>query len=71
MRSVLIIDDDLGFAESIADLLQPKGYAASCVDTPERAIAALRDPPDGAVPAPVALIDVRLGGVEMEAVAPG
>ena len=64
VRSVLIIDDDLGYAESLADLLQPRGYTALSVDTPERAVAALRDPPDGGAPAPVALIDVRLGGIE-------
>src|SRR5579863_1722772 len=64
VRSVLIIDDDLGFCESLADMLHTRGYAAISVDTPERAVAALRDPPDGGAPAPVALIDVRLGGVE-------
>ncbi len=63
-RSVLIIDDDLGYAESLADLLQPKGYTATIVDTPERALAALREPPAGTSPPPVALVDVRLGGVE-------
>jgi signal transduction histidine kinase len=55
---VLIVDDDLDFAESLADILQPRGYAANCVDTPEQALAALR-----AGAAPVALIDVRLGGI--------
>ena len=63
-RSVLIIDDVLGYAESLADLLQPKGYTATIVDTPERALAALREPPAGTSPPPVALVDVRLGGVE-------
>ena len=60
VRSVMIIDDDLGFAGSLAEMLRRKGYAACCVDTPERALAALREPPDGGAPAPVALIDVRL-----------
>jgi signal transduction histidine kinase len=60
VRSVLIVDDDLDFAESLADLLQPRGYAAHCVDTPEQALAALRADSDAA---PVALIDVRLGGI--------
>ncbi|MGC2415404.1 MAG: ATP-binding protein [Stellaceae bacterium] len=64
VRSVIIIDDDLGYAESLADLLQPKGYIAVYVDTPERALAVLRDPPDGGTAPPVALIDVRLGGNE-------
>jgi len=63
-RSVLIVDDDLGFAESLTDLMQPKGYTTFYVGTPEGAVAALRDPPDGGAPAPVALIDVRLGGIE-------
>jgi signal transduction histidine kinase len=61
VRPVLILDDDLDFAESLADMLEAKGYAAVCVDTPERALAAVREPPGGALPAPVALIDVRLG----------
>jgi signal transduction histidine kinase len=64
LRSVMIIDDDLGYAESLADLLQFKGFAVLYVDTPERALAALRDPPDDGVRAPVALVDVRLGGIE-------
>src|SRR4051794_32987128 len=61
LRSLLIVDDDLGFAESLGDMLEPKGYAAVAVDTPERAVAALRHQSGGA---PVALIDVRLGGVD-------
>src|SRR6266851_3232014 len=64
LRSVMIIDDDLGYAESLADLLQLKGYTVLYVDTPERALAALRDPPDDGARAPVALVDVRLGGIE-------
>src|SRR5216683_5260820 len=60
IRSVMIIDDDLGFAESLADVLRRRGYAACCLDTPERALAALRQPPDRGAAAPVALIDVRL-----------
>src|SRR5438105_11563344 len=59
VRSVMIADGDLGFAEALAERLRRNGYAACCVDTPERAIAALREPPDGAAPAPVALIDVH------------
>ena len=66
IRSVMIIDDDLGFAESLADVLRRRGYAACCLDTPERALAALRQPPDRGAAAPVALIDVRLpGGVDL------
>jgi signal transduction histidine kinase len=64
VRSVLIIDDDPGFADSLADLLQPRGYATFVVDTPERALAVLHEPPDGGTRIAVALVDVRLGGVE-------
>src|SRR5260370_19710157 len=60
VRSVLIIDDDVDFAESLADTLQTRGYAAHRVQTPEQALAALRE---GTDPAPVALIDLRLGGI--------
>jgi len=38
----MIIDDDLGFAGSLAEMLRRNGYAGCCVDTPERALAALR-----------------------------
>ena len=61
-RSVIIVDDDPGFTESLIDLLEPRGFAVHCFDTAEHAIAALRNPPDDAAPPPVALIDVRLGG---------
>src|SRR5262245_27009419 len=61
VRAVLIVDDDLAFAESIADILIPRGYHVEIADTPERALAMSRGS-DGFVPA-VALIDVRLGGV--------
>jgi len=64
VRAVMIIDDDLGFAESIADMLQPRGYTAHYFTSPEGALAALHDVHDGTAPAPVALIDVRLGGSE-------
>ena len=60
MRSVLIIDDDIDFAESLADVLEPRGYDVVCVETPDEALAAQRN---AAEPAPVALVDVRLGGV--------
>ncbi|HEX6441051.1 MAG TPA: ATP-binding protein [Stellaceae bacterium] len=62
MRPVLIIDGDLGFAESLADILRPSGYAAEAADTPERAIAALRRTNQGGFAAPVALVDARLDG---------
>ena len=62
MRSVMIIDADLGFARSLATILQRKGYAVSTVDTPQRALAELREPTDGGAPAAVALIDAGLRG---------
>jgi signal transduction histidine kinase len=64
VRSLLIVDDDPAVAESIDGLLAPRGYACHSVDTAERALAALRNPPDGGARAPVALIDVHLGRTE-------
>jgi signal transduction histidine kinase len=64
VRSVVIVDDDPGFAESIVDLLESRGYATRHFAAPERAIEALRRPSGGPARAPVALIDVRLGGSE-------
>src|SRR5215468_10067273 len=61
VRIVLIVDDDLAFAESLCDILVPRGYQVEIADRPERALAVAR-PVDGPLPA-VALIDVRLGGV--------
>jgi signal transduction histidine kinase len=63
VRSLLIVDDDLGFAESLGDMLELRGYAAVAVNTAERAVATLRHSPDGSA-ASVALIDVRLGGLD-------
>jgi signal transduction histidine kinase len=62
VRPVLIIDDDLCFADTLAQMLRPHGYAAEIADTPERAVAALRRAPDGVSVPPVALIEARLGG---------
>jgi ActR/RegA family two-component response regulator len=61
-RSLLIVDDDIGFAESVSRALEPEGIAALCVNTPERAVAALRDPPEGWEPASVAVIDLHACG---------
>jgi signal transduction histidine kinase len=55
-RRVLIVDDDGDFAESLRDLLEPKGYLAQIVDAPECAHASLRS-----FDAQVALFDIRLG----------
>ena len=63
-RPVLIIDDDPALAESLVEMLEPRGYMPYAADAPERALAALRDPPEGCAPASVALIDVRLGAAD-------
>ncbi len=56
-RQLLIVDDDLEFAESVVDILAPHGYAPILADRAETAmIAAKRYLP------PVAIVDVRLGG---------
>ena len=62
VRSVLIVDDDCGFAQSLAGQLGSKGYAALYAATAGRALAVLRDPPAIGDAVPVALIDGRLGG---------
>jgi signal transduction histidine kinase len=62
-RSLLIVDDDLCYAESLADMLGMRGYTSHPAATPEEALALLREPPEGAVAPAVALIDVRLGGI--------
>ena len=61
-RSILIIDNDLRFAEALAGMLRPRGYAARLADTAERALGALREPLGSGETIPVALIDVRFGG---------
>jgi signal transduction histidine kinase len=57
-RRILIVDDDQEFAESIADILLPAGYAPVVADRPDSALIALKR----YTPA-VALIDVRLRGL--------
>jgi signal transduction histidine kinase len=64
-RSVLIVEHDADFAESLADILTPRGFEPLIVGTPEAAVAAMSS--DDAPP-PVALIDLRLGkesGIEL------
>jgi signal transduction histidine kinase len=55
-RRLLIVDDDSDFADSLLDLLEPKGYAVKIVDTAENAPAGLAE-----FDAQVALLDIRLG----------
>jgi signal transduction histidine kinase len=62
-RSVLIVDDDPLFAESLQDMLEARGYVTSYVGAPDAALQALTAP-EGEEPAPpVVLIDLRLGGL--------
>jgi signal transduction histidine kinase len=63
VRSVMIVDDDVGYAASLAELLQLNGYAASWVVSPERALAALGESSRNDARLPVVLIDVRLGAI--------
>jgi signal transduction histidine kinase len=54
-RRLLIVDDDVDFAESLADLLASQGYDCAIADRPETALA------ERAKSAPaVAILDVRL-----------
>jgi signal transduction histidine kinase len=57
-RSVLIVEDDGDFAESLADMLVPRGFKPVTVGTPDAAVAVMTGNGD---PPPVALIDLRLG----------
>ena len=59
-RSLLIVEDDGDFAESLADMLVPRGFKPVIAGTPEAAVAIMAGAP-GENPPPVALIDLRLG----------
>ncbi|MBV9860098.1 MAG: response regulator [Alphaproteobacteria bacterium] len=59
-RPVLIVDDDADFAESLADILEAKGYQALIVEVADDAVRAIRERA-GPAALPVALLDVRLG----------
>jgi signal transduction histidine kinase len=59
-RSVLIVEDDGDFAESLADMLVPHGFKPVIAGSPEAAVAIMAGVP-GDEPPPVALIDLRLG----------
>ena len=58
-RRVLIVDDDVDFAESLGDILEPRGYQIAIATTPAQALDASSkfDPQ-------VALVDVRLGSTK-------
>jgi signal transduction histidine kinase len=59
-RAVLIVDDDIDFAESLADMLEPRGFEALIAGTPDEAVRAIHER-HGIDGIPVALLDVRLG----------
>jgi signal transduction histidine kinase len=59
-RSVLIVEDDGDFAESLADMLEPRGFKPLIAGSPDAAIAIMSLVPGNSPPA-VALIDLRLG----------
>ena len=61
-RSVLIVEDDGDFAESLADMLVPRGYKPIVAGSPDAAIA-IMTPLAENNPPPVALIDLRLGAM--------
>ena len=59
-RSVLIVEDDGDFAESLADMLVPRGFKPVIAGSPEAALVIMEGAPGDEPPA-VALIDLRLG----------
>jgi signal transduction histidine kinase len=56
-RRVLIIDDDVDFAESLCDILEPQGYLLATARTPAEARECLKT-----FDAKVALVDIQLRG---------
>jgi signal transduction histidine kinase len=60
-RGVLIVEDDGDFAESLADMLELRGFRPIVVSTPAAAMTAVTGTFGSAPPPPVALIDLRLG----------
>jgi len=61
LRSVLIVDDDTDFKESLADILAAKGYAVFAVGAADAAVRELCNSCDNDDAVAVALLDVRLG----------
>jgi signal transduction histidine kinase len=59
-RNVLIVEDDGDFAESLADMLIPRGFRPTIAGTSEAAVKIMAGA-SGETPPPVALIDLRLG----------
>ena len=56
-RRVLIVDDDVDFAESLCDILEPQGYLLATARTPAEARERLKT-----FDAKVALVDIQLRG---------
>jgi len=62
-RRILILDDDRDFAESLADVLQQRGYKPAVTSNEQEALARIKE-----FQAQVALLDIRLGqgsGIEL------
>ena len=57
-RRVLIVDDDVDFAESLCDILEPQGYVLATARTPAEARECLKT-----FDAKVALVDIQLRGM--------
>ncbi|HEX3881210.1 MAG TPA: ATP-binding protein [Stellaceae bacterium] len=60
-RSVLIIDDDGDFAESLAAVIEPHGYRVAIATGADDALAMIDRASPGFIDAPVVFVDVRLG----------
>ena len=60
-RSILIVDDDADFADSLVDIIEPHGYEIVVAATPEAALARIERAGDGEAEPPVVFVDVRLG----------
>jgi len=60
-RDVLIVEDDGDFAESLADMLELRGFRPVVVGNADAAMTAVAGTLGGAPPPAVALIDLRLG----------
>jgi signal transduction histidine kinase len=60
-RSILIVDDDIDFAESLADIIAPHGYEILIAETADKALIRVQKAEDGGMEVPVVFVDVRLG----------
>ena len=61
LRSILIIDDDGDFADSLAELIEPQGYEVAIATNADQALAMVDSGDAQFTAAPVVFIDVRLG----------